>query len=203
MNHPSKALTRDQRREQSQRHILEAARELFAETGFERTTIRAVASRAGIDPALVMQHYGSKEGLFAAAAKWVEDHQVLDAPLAQVPESALADLFSHFDTDDRESMTALMRNCLTHPTAAAAMRDEVMCARAATVTTKLTAAGVPADEAALRAGLLGAALMGLAMSRYLLEVEPVASADPVDIERLFLPALRSLLTAAATPDGRL
>ena len=68
-------LTRDARRRRSEAAILKAAQELFAETGFERTTIRAVAARAGLDPALVMQHYGSKEGLFAAAARWTTDHQ--------------------------------------------------------------------------------------------------------------------------------
>lgn len=62
-------ITRDERRRRSETAILGAARALFAETGFERATIRAVAARAGVDPALVMQYYGSKEGLFAAATR--------------------------------------------------------------------------------------------------------------------------------------
>src|SRR5689334_16166735 len=50
--------------------ILEAARERFAADGYERATIRAIATQADIDPALVMRYYGSKEGLFAAAAQF-------------------------------------------------------------------------------------------------------------------------------------
>lgn len=194
MTHPDPA-SRAGRRLRTRQTILEAARQLFAEQGFERTTIRAVAARAGIDPALVMQHYGSKEGLFAAAAQWSEeDQRVLQAPLAQVSESVLADLFLHFDDEaEREAMTTLMRNCLTHPTATAVMRDEVMAERGASLSGKLVAAGQHPDEAALRAGLFASCMMGLAMSRYMIEVEPVASAAPADIERVLLPALRALL----------
>ena len=69
--------SRDERRKRTEAAILDAARALFAETGFERATIRAVASRAGVDPALVMQYFGSKEGLFAAAAKWSDESQTV------------------------------------------------------------------------------------------------------------------------------
>ena len=83
-------LTRDERRRRSEATILQAARALFAESGFERTTIRAVAARAGLDPALVMQHYGSKEGLFAAAARGGDDApQVLTATREDLPAAAL------------------------------------------------------------------------------------------------------------------
>src|SRR4051794_41498222 len=61
--------SREERRRRTERCILQEARRLFAEDGFERTTIRAVARRTGVDPALVMQYFGSKEGLFAAAMK--------------------------------------------------------------------------------------------------------------------------------------
>jgi AcrR family transcriptional regulator len=81
--------TRDERRKRTEAAILEAARALFAETGYERATIRAVAGAAGVDPALVMQHFGSKEGLFAAAARWSDDAQtVMTASREQVPAAA-------------------------------------------------------------------------------------------------------------------
>lgn len=180
---------RDERRRRTQQTILTAARELFAENGFERTTIRGVASRAGVDPALVMQYYGSKEGLFAEAARWGEDStSVVRAARDDVPTAALNDVFSRFEAGDREGAVALMRNCLTHPEAARVMRDEVMCDRITAV-----ARTIGGPEAELRAGLFGACMMGLTMARYLLEVEPLASASPDDVRRLLDPALRSLV----------
>ena len=184
------AVPRDERRRRTESAILDAARELFAESGFERTTIRGVASRAGIDPALVMQYYGSKEQLFAAAARWHLDHSsVTEASLAELPAAAIRDLVGHFEeAEDRGSAAALLRNCLTHPSAAKVMRDEVMCDRAAAVASR-----IEAPDAELRAALFGAVMMGLGMARYLLELEPLASASREDIERLLGPALSALL----------
>ena len=188
-------LTRDERRRRSEAAILQAARELFAEAGFERTTIRAVAARAGLDPALVMQHYGSKEGLFAAAARWSDDAQsVLTASRDDLPAAAVADLLAKFeDAPDREAAVALMRNCLTHPAAARVMRDEVMCDRAAAI-----AASIGGEEAELRSSLVGACMIGLGMARYLLEIEPLASASREDVQRHMEPVLRALVDPPAT-----
>lgn len=180
---------RDERRRRSEQAILAAARELFAGTGFERTTIRAVAAAAGVDPALVMQYYGSKERLFAEAARWPDDSAtVLEASRSQVAAAALHDVFSRFEGEEREAAIALLRNCLTHPAAARVVRDEVMCDRIDAVARTLGG-----DEADLRAGLLGACLMGVTMARHLLEVEPVASASREDLERLLAPVLAQLV----------
>jgi len=186
---------RDERRRRTESGILAAARELFAETGFERTTIRAVAASSGVDPALVMQYYGSKEGLFAEAARWGDESQsVLRASREDVPGAALHDLFERLEGDgsDREAAVALLRNCLTHPEAARITREQVMCDRIAGVARTLGGA-----DAELRAGLIGACLMGLTMSRYLLEIEPVASSSREDVERLLAPALRALVDPPA------
>ena len=181
---------REERRRRTEIAILEAARQLFAEAGFERATIRAVAARAGIDPALVMQYYGSKEGLFAAAAKWSHEHEtVLAASRDQIPSAALHDLVEKFEgTGDREAAVALMRNCLTHPEASRIMRDEVMCERSAGV-----ARTIGGEDAELRAGLIGACMMGLGMARYLLEIPAVADASREDVQRLMEPVLRALV----------
>lgn len=190
--------TREQRRRRTEAAILSAARELFAETGFERTTIRAVAARAGVDPALVMQHHGSKEGLFAAAARTTHDHErVLQAEREDLPHAALADLFDKIElADDREAVIALMRNCLTHPSAAAIMRDEVMCDREVAIASRLDG-----EDAELRAGLFGACLIGLAMARYLIEIPSVTSASREQVERLMAPALRALVCPPAAGQG--
>ena len=187
---PEQPTSRDERRKRTEATILGAARSLFAETGFERTTIRAVAAEAGVDPALVMQYYGSKEGLFAAAATWSDDAQtLLTASRDEVPAAALHDMIEKFEgSGDREAAVALMRNCLTHPEAGRIMRDEVMCDRATAV-----AGAIGGDEAELRAGLLGACMIGLSMARYLLEVHAVANASPEDVQRLMEPVLRALV----------
>jgi AcrR family transcriptional regulator len=184
---------RDERRRRTEAAILDAAREAFAEAGFERATIRAVAARAGIDPALVMQYYGSKEQLFAAAARWPSEHEtVLAADRDALPAAALSDLFTRFEGAEGEAAAALMRNCLTHPAATAVMRDEVMCERAAGVARTLGG-----KDAELRAGLIGACLMGLGMARYLIELPAVAAASREDIERLMTPVLRALVDPPA------
>lgn len=188
-------LTRSERRERTDAAILKAAQQLFAETGFERTTIRAVAARAGIDPALVMQHYGSKEGLFAASARWHDDHQrILTATSDRLAAAALDDLLDQFQGADREAAVALMRNCLTHPGAAKVMRDQVMCEKAQAVE-----AALEGPDTALRAALFGACMMGLGLARYLIEVPEVAAASREDLHRLLGPALQALVDPPAPP----
>ena len=81
-----------------------------------------------------------------------------------------------------------MRTCLTHPGAGAVLRDEVMSGRLGAV-----ARAVQDEDAALRAGLFPACMVGLGTARHLIGVEPLASAAREDVERLFLPALRALL----------
>ena len=186
---PEQPTSRDERRKRTEAGILDAARALFADTGFERTTIRAVAAAAGVDPALVMQYFGSKEGLFAAAATWSDDAQtVLTASREQVPAAALHDMIEKFEHGDREAAVALMRNCLTHPEAGRIMRDEVMCERATAI-----AGAIGGDDAELRAALVGACMIGLGMARYVLELPGLSTASPEDVVRLMEPALRALV----------
>ncbi|HJX42507.1 MAG TPA: TetR family transcriptional regulator [Geodermatophilus sp.] len=189
-------VSRDERRRRTEAAILGAARGLFAEIGFERATIRAVAAAAGVDPALVMQYFGSKENLFTEATRWAHDQvSVLDVPRAQMPAAALADLFETFEgAGGREGAVALMRSCLTHPEANRTLRDDVMCSVAAGVADR-----IGGEDAELRAGLLAACVMGLGLSRYLLQIPAVAGASRADIERLLEPALRALIDPPAQP----
>src|SRR3712207_7831244 len=93
-------MTFTKRSEQSRTAILAAARRRFAADGFERTTIRGIAADAGIDPSMVIRYYGSKDGLFAAAAD-VELHL---PDLATVPRDQLGEtLVRHWVERDRKS----------------------------------------------------------------------------------------------------
>lgn len=184
-------LPREERRRRTEAAILDAAREQFADQGFDKTTIRSVAAQAGIDPALVMQYYKNKEGLFAAAARWQIDHKRIgSAALEDIALTAIDDIFQGFeDPATRDASIALMRNCLTHDSALGIVRDEVMCE-----TQSLIAKTIGGDDAELRAGLLASTMMGLVMGRYLLELPAVAQASREDLERVLAPVLDRIVT---------
>ncbi|MFD6859193.1 TetR family transcriptional regulator [Rhodococcus sp. NPDC060090] len=189
-------VSRAERRKRTEAAVLSAARRQFAEHGFERTTIRAVAADAGIDPALVMQLFGNKEQLFSAAAHASVDlHSLVEAPAADLPEAAAAHLFSGFeDPSRREGSEALLRSCLTHPLAGKILRDQVMAPAQATV-----AATIGGTDAELRAAVLNACTLGVTIARYLLKVPAMAQADRGDLERILEPALRALVQAQPDP----
>lgn len=191
--------TREQRRRHTEGAILAAARELFAERGFERTTIRAVAAAAGIDPAMVMQHFGSKDGLFAAAARSTVEHQELvDATAEQLAHAALQHVLAAYeDPQRRESAVALLRSSLTHPAALTVLRDEVIDPAQASV-----AQTIAGPDAELRAALLNACTLGLTIARYILQIPALMQASPDDLERVLEPALHAIVTPPSSPNAR-
>ncbi len=182
--------TRQERRRRTEACILQEARRLFAEEGFERATIRAVARQTGVDPALVMQYFGSKEGLFAAAMKGAHGGGTArTAAREEIPSAVLRDVLAKFeDTDDREAAVTLLRNFLTHPEANRIMRDEVLCSLIRDL-----AGTIGGTDAEVRAALLMSTVFGLALARYVLELPGLAGAGRADLERLLRPALEALV----------
>jgi AcrR family transcriptional regulator len=148
--------------------ILEAARELFATEGYERTTVRDIAARASIDPALVIRYFGSKEALFVRAA----DIELRMPDLAGAPGSRGEAIVRHFlsiweGEDGNPGMTILLRSAASNPVAAGKLRDVF----AQQVLPALGRAG--GDPA--QAGLVSSQLLGLALCRYVLELPPVVA----------------------------
>lgn len=186
-------VSRAERRRRSESAILDAARQLFADVGYERTTIRAVAQRAGVDAALVMQNFGSKDGLFAAAVRWsVPTGDLTGADRGDLSRMALQHALDAFDDPVRRpAAEALLRSCFTHPGAREVLRDEVMRHTQAEV-----AATIGGADAGLRAALLNAVTLGVTISRYLLEDPAVAHVDPADLHRILGPALDVLAGTA-------
>jgi AcrR family transcriptional regulator len=182
--------TREERRRRTEACILHEARRLFAEEGFERATIRAVARQTGVDPALVMQYFGSKEGLFAAAMKGAHGGGTArTAAREEIPSAVLRDVLAKFeDTDDREAAVTLLRNFLTHPEANRIMRDEVLCSLIRDL-----AGTIGGTDAEVRAALLMSTVFGMALARYVLELPGLAGAGRADLERLLRPALEALV----------
>jgi AcrR family transcriptional regulator len=173
-----------------------AARRQFAERGYAATTIRAVADEAGVDPALVLHYFGSKDELFAASVEWPFDPaEELTRILARGPEHAAEPLVRLFVTtwdreEGRNTIVALLRAAMTHEGAERLFREFVT----VRVFGPLAEALGGGEEAALRVNLAGSQLIGLGVARYVLRVEPLASLPSPGVVALVAPAVQRHLT---------
>lgn len=176
--------------------ILTTARAMFADLGYTATTLRAVARHAGVDPALILHHFGSKEALFRSAMQVPIDPNAIAAIIGTGDRRALGErLCVYFlglweDDATREPLLAMLRSALTHGAAGESLRGfvtEELVARVATV--------LDVPDAALRATLMGSQLVGLAIARYLLRIEPLASANAATVAAWVAPTLQRYLTA--------
>jgi AcrR family transcriptional regulator len=180
--------------------ILEAARAQFADYGYDGATIRAIAAAAGVDPALVHHFYGSKERLFAASMELpIVPSEAITAALARrEPGSSLGThmvrsaLALWEGADMRDSFQAMLRSALTSDQAAATLRDFLTDAILAPVSS--VAAGPDPDGASFRASLVAAHMLGLAVTRYVLRVGPVAHASQDELAAAIGPAIDRYLT---------
>ena len=183
--------TRAQQRRQTEERILAAARQIFAERGYDRTTIRAVASAAGVDAGLVMHYFGSKDLLFARAVEAPADDLPADelpaGPSGEVAETMLTALSRRL-TDEPEASLAVLRSMLTNADAADRYR-----AAGEPQLHQLTEA-IPTPDADLRASLLSAIIHGVIAERYLLRLTHLADASPEQIIELLRPCFQSLTT---------
>jgi AcrR family transcriptional regulator len=177
------------RSENTRLAILAAARHAFAARGYERTTIRAVAAEAGIDPSMVMRYFGSKADLFAAAS--TTHLQVPD--LAAIPAPDRGEyLVRHFverweQSPGDETLVFLMRTAVTNEPVAARLQrtfNELIVGPIAVL-------GV--DDAPRRGALIGAQLLGLALCRYVLRLEPIGTSEVEDVIAGVAPAVQLYL----------
>jgi AcrR family transcriptional regulator len=175
--------------------LLAAARAVFAERGFEGATVRLIAERAGVDPAMVNHWFGGKEALFTAALDLPIDPAVL---IAQVvtgdPERLGERLVGRFLTiwdhaGGGRPLAALIRSIASHETAARLMRQFVT-----HVLQRRVVASVAPDQVDLRAALVASQIVGLGMVRYVLRLEPLASADHATVIAAVAPTLQRYLT---------
>ena len=175
---------------QTRADILAAARLRFGSEGYERTTLRAVAADVGIDPALVIRYFGSKQDLFAEAAEFTIDLPDMTAMHPDdVADALLPSFFAVWEDD--ATFVALLRAAMTSPTAADTMRRIF----ATQVAPKLAA--VTPDNPAQRAGLMGAFVVGLAATRYVLANPAVADLGHDELIAWARPVIRQLLVGPA------
>jgi AcrR family transcriptional regulator len=176
--------SRAEQRRRTEARILEAATQVFFSAGYDRATIRAVASAAGVDAGLVMHYFESKQELFRRVIEAVPVSEVSAAP-GQAAEQILAGLASRLESEPVASLT-LLRSMLTNPEAASAANAGIARYQAQ------IAEAIPADDADLRAALISAITLGITVSRHLIKSDELASADPSEIIRLLRPCMLSL-----------
>lgn len=181
---PKRPMSRAERRRRTEARILTAARERFAEVGYDRTTIRAVAAAARVDPALVMQYFGDKKGLFRRAVEVPSDAELPDDP-TELTELLLSIVGVKFGQVS-ETALPLLRSTFTHPEATERMRD------AMTRQVARVSAVISEEDAELRAALILAMLFGVSAGRNLIELEPLRSASSERITRLLRPCIEAL-----------
>lgn len=176
--------------------ILQAARELFAEHGYDGASIRDIAARASIDPAMVIRYFHSKDELFARAALF--DLQ-LPPTLVTGPGSIGDAIIKRFlrtweGSPTATGMVILLRSAASNEFAADKVRDVF----ASQVRPVVAAFGNPAD-AGRRAGLVASQLLGLATCRYLLRLPPVVALSHEEIIANVGPVLQRYVMGAETP----
>jgi AcrR family transcriptional regulator len=175
--------------------ILDAARRAFAELGYQRATIRGVADLAGVDPALVHHYFGTKQALFVAAVQLpVNPVEHLMAVLAEDPAQAGRRMVETFlavwdHAASQSPLLALVRSAVGDEHAAALLREFITEEVLGQIARRL---GSP--DARLRATLAGSQIIGLAMARYIVKVEPLASAPPEQVAAAVGPTLQRYLT---------
>jgi AcrR family transcriptional regulator len=175
--------------EASRAAILAAARERFAADGYERATIRAIAGDAGIDPAMVIRYFGSKEKLFAAAADF--DLRLPDP--AAIPHGRIGAAFvEHFLArwEEDDTFMALIRAAVTNEAAAERVRA-VFAGQVAPVIAALS--GDPA-RAATRAALVSSQILGMAICRYALQMPPLVAMSRTEVVGWLGPTVQRYIT---------
>jgi AcrR family transcriptional regulator len=174
--------------------ILVTARRRFASRGYDATSLRSIAAEAAVDPALVVHYFGTKEELFAAATGLPGGLPAVFGSLAALPrrdfvQALVRSYLQLVDSDQsRNAILALVRSAVSSEKAATMLR-EFLTAELLPVIARLAGH----EQARLRASLVVAHLIGIAVLRHVLRVEPVARATPDEIVALAAPAIEQYL----------
>ncbi|OQR64648.1 TetR family transcriptional regulator [Streptomyces maremycinicus] len=176
--------------------ILTVAREEFSERGYDKTSVRGIAKAAGVDPALVHHYFGTKEQIFEAAIEVAfaptlgAPEAIADGPLDQVGERLARFVLGVWENPTtRKPLLAIVRSAVNNETAAAVFRRLV-----ASQVLRRIAGRLDLPDAELRAELAAAQLVGCAMLRYVIKVEPLASVDLELIIARVAPVVQGHLT---------
>ena len=176
--------------------LLDAARAEFAERGYEGATVRRIAERAGVDPAMVNHWFGGKDALFTASlaipvAPAQIQAEVVPGDPEQLGERIVGRFLTVWDATGGGPLAALLQSVAGHEDAARMLREFVT-----NVLVGPIVRAVAPDRLELRGSLMGSQLVGLGMVRYVLKLEPLASAEHAVVVAAIAPTLQRYLTGA-------
>lgn len=178
--------------------ILAAARAEFAAQGYDATSLRGVARRAGVDPALVHHYFDDKAALFATAQHLpinpgAAAEALLAGPADELGRRIVRFFLATWDSPEgRQGIVALLRSASTHDDAARTLREFLVREIFGRVVT-----GLGSDRPELRGSLVATQLIGLAMARYVVRVPGVADAPAAELEGWLGPTVQRYLTGTA------
>jgi AcrR family transcriptional regulator len=177
--------------------ILTAARDEFAARGFDGTTMRAVASSAGVDAALVHHYFGGKDDLFLAALEIPVDPRVVIPEMLRPGVDGIGERLVRMfvsvwdDPESRKPLLAVFRSALSSEAGADLIRGGMM-----RMVFEQVAEGLGVPDPVLRAQLVGSQMTGLVMMRYVLRVEPIASMPPDQLVQWLGPTIQRYLSGS-------
>ncbi|TQM83633.1 TetR family transcriptional regulator [Saccharothrix saharensis] len=175
--------------------LLAAAREIFVERGYEGATVRSIASRAGVDAAMVNHWFGGKEALFAKAVLQVPVDinalvdRILDGPDDEIGERIVRNFIGIWDPIGGGQFAAMVRSVTSHDQVAEVLRGFFVGTLLKRVVAHLAVA-----DGELRATLVASQIFGMGMVRYVVRFEPLASADVETMVKAIAPNLQRYLT---------
>ena len=182
--------------------VLDAARAAYARRGYLNTTVKGVAAAAGVAPDVVRRYYANREALFAAAMRLPVDPATSIAQLLAPGIDGLGERLVRVtlrmldDPETRDQLAAMVRDGAGASKATASLREFL---ESAVVDRVASALRVP--DARMRVTLATSYLVGVAASRYVLRLEPLASATEDEIVLLVAPAVQAALTGPAPASG--
>jgi AcrR family transcriptional regulator len=172
--------------------ILDASRDVFGELGFDRATIREIAGRAGVDPALIHHHFGSKQELFGAAHEFSFNPVQLIRQIADLPEDdraeAIARLYLSVLGAPGSPALSLIRTAATNEQAAAILREFLT-----SVLLDNASRLIAFPDARLRVAMIGSHMIGLVIARSILELPELAEIDVEELVPRVVPLINRYL----------
>ncbi|CAN3126728.1 HTH tetR-type domain-containing protein [Mycobacterium sp. smrl_JER01] len=187
----------------SREAVLAAAKTRFARDGYEKTTLRAIAAEARVDPSMVLYLFGSKEALFREALRLIIDPAALVAALTGGPDADIGTRMVRTylgvweAPDSAETMRAMVASATSNSDAHEAFRG-FMQNYVLTAVSEVLGGG---EQSRLRAMLAASSLVGTAMLRYVMRVAPLSELPSEDVVRLVAPTVTRYLCAPAEELG--
>jgi AcrR family transcriptional regulator len=189
-------------RSNTRQAVLDAARRAFAEHGYHQASLRSIAAEAGVDAGMVRHFFGDKAGLFRAAMELPFDPRAVLPVLLGPGVDGLGERVVRFfltvweDPAARGPFLALIRSVTGHEESAVMFREFITDQVLVRV-----AAAIDRPNARLRASLVGSQLIGMVMIRYVVKVEPLASADVDEVVAAVAPTVQRYLTGDIAAAG--